>query len=50
MNALSQPATVVPNASYEETRFNALHHGVLSRYVVLPWEDRAGTKPCWLRW
>ncbi len=20
-------------------RFNALRHGVLSRYVVLPWED-----------
>lgn len=25
--------------SYELTRFNALSHGVLSRYVVLPWED-----------
>ena len=25
--------------SYEETRFNALRHGVLSRYTVLPWED-----------
>jgi hypothetical protein len=23
----------------ELTRFNALRHGVLSRYVVLPWED-----------
>ena len=21
------------------TRFNALRHGVLSRYAVLPWED-----------
>ena len=21
------------------TRFNALKHGVLSRYTVLPWED-----------
>src|SRR5271168_1190464 len=21
------------------TRFNALRHGVLSRYIVLPWED-----------
>jgi hypothetical protein len=21
------------------TRFNALRHGVLSRYTVLPWED-----------
>lgn len=25
--------------STEETRFNALRHGVLSRYTVLPWED-----------
>jgi hypothetical protein len=25
--------------SYEVTRFNALRHGVLSRYTVLPWED-----------
>lgn len=25
--------------SYELTRFNALSHGVLSRYVVLPWEN-----------
>src|SRR5271166_2849525 len=25
--------------SYETTRFNALRHGVLSRYTVLPWED-----------
>jgi hypothetical protein len=24
---------------YELTRFNALRHGVLSRYTVLPWED-----------
>src|SRR5271156_3183692 len=24
---------------YEVTRFNALRHGVLSRYTVLPWED-----------
>ena len=23
----------------EVTRFNALRHGVLSRYAVLPWED-----------
>jgi hypothetical protein len=25
--------------SYVTSRFNALRHGVLSRYVVLPWED-----------
>ena len=26
-----------PNS--ELTRFNALRHGILSRYTVLPWED-----------
>ncbi len=41
MNALTPPSTAVPNASYGETRFNALQHGVLSRHAVLPWEDRA---------
>jgi hypothetical protein len=25
--------------NYEATRFNALRHGVLSRFTVLPWED-----------
>jgi hypothetical protein len=25
---------------YEVTRFNALRHGVLSRYTVLPWDRR----------
>ena len=25
----------------EIARFNALRHGVLSRYTVLPWEDAA---------
>jgi hypothetical protein len=29
------------NSSTESTRFNALRHGVLSRYTVLPWEDPA---------
>jgi hypothetical protein len=27
------------NGHYEVTRFNAVRHGVLSRYTVLPWED-----------
>jgi hypothetical protein len=27
--------------NYGETRFNALRHGILSRYTVLPWEDEA---------
>jgi len=26
-------------ASYDVTRFNALRHGVLSRFTLLPWED-----------
>jgi hypothetical protein len=26
---------------YEIARFNALRHGVLSKYCVLPWEDSA---------
>jgi hypothetical protein len=29
------------NSSTESTRFNALRHGVLSRYTVLAWEDPA---------
>ena len=38
MNTLPSPITLVPNSSYETTRFNALRHGVLSRHTVLPWE------------
>ncbi len=41
MNTLPSPVTLVPNSSYEATRFNALRHGVLSRHTVLPWEDRS---------
>lgn len=33
----SVPST--PGEGYEVTRFNALRHGVLSRYTVLPWEN-----------
>jgi hypothetical protein len=29
----------IESAGTEITRFNALRHGVLSRYTVLPWED-----------
>ena len=32
-------AAVAPTSNYGMTRFNALRHGVLSRYVVLVWED-----------
>src|SRR3712207_4260106 len=38
---MSETTTTLPVVSggYELTRFNALRHGVLSRYTVLPWED-----------
>ena len=41
MNTMPSPAAVTPAGNYEATRFNALQHGVLSRYAVLPWEDRS---------
>ena len=39
MNTMPAPADVAPTGNYEATRFNALRHGVLSRYAVLPRED-----------
>ena len=38
---MSEPKSIVAASSNgtELTRFNALRHGVLSRYLVLPWED-----------
>src|SRR5580658_6477283 len=38
---MSEPKSVAAAKSdgTELTRFNALRHGLLSRYVVLPWED-----------
>jgi hypothetical protein len=41
MNTMFSPAAVAPEGNYEATRFNALQHGVLSRYTVLPWEDES---------
>jgi hypothetical protein len=41
---VSTPAAwgeVLHSGNYQSTRFNALRHGVLSRYTVLPWEDEA---------
>jgi hypothetical protein len=35
----TNPALPAENRGTEITRFNALRHGVLSRYTVLPWED-----------
>src|SRR5215470_16214159 len=35
----TRPIPPADTASTSLTRFNALKHGVLSRYTVLPWED-----------
>ena len=35
----SKPALSAQTTGTEITRFNALRHGVLSRYTVLPWEN-----------
>ncbi len=36
---VTKPALPPETGGTEITRFNALRHGVLSRYTVLPWED-----------
>jgi hypothetical protein len=36
----SRTNRTAPAVGTEATRFNALRHGVLSCYTVLPWEDR----------
>src|SRR3954463_6258354 len=38
---MTEPAPALPakTSGTEATRFNALRHGVLSRYTILPWED-----------
>jgi len=41
MNSVLESALLTPSGNYQVTRFNALRHGVLSRYTVLPWEDEA---------
>ncbi len=35
-----ESGTPMATNGYQVTRFNALQHGVLSRYSVLPWEDK----------
>jgi hypothetical protein len=37
----TEPTLLAETGGTEITRFNALRHGVLSRYTVLPWEDAA---------
>ena len=38
---MTETLSILPASSggYEMARFNALRHGVLSRYTALPWED-----------
>ena len=38
---MTEIIATLPNSTggYDMARFNALRHGVLSRYTVLPWED-----------
>jgi hypothetical protein len=40
--SLAENVTTLPQPrdGYEVTRFNALRHGLLSKYAVLPWENR----------
>jgi hypothetical protein len=40
MSSDLETKTAPKDGDYEITRFNAVRHGVLSRYSVLPWEDR----------
>ena len=35
----TKPTLPAQTGCTENTRFNALKHGVLSRYTVLPWEN-----------
>src|SRR5215203_5944434 len=39
---MSEPVPALPakTSGTALTRFNALRHGVLSRYTLLPWEDQ----------
>jgi hypothetical protein len=37
----TEPTLSAETGGTEVTRFNALKHGVLSRYTVMPWEDAA---------
>jgi hypothetical protein len=43
MTVAQSPEVLPPvcSGNYEAARFNALRHGVLSQYTVLPWEDAA---------
>jgi hypothetical protein len=38
-NGNARSLVVPQSGSYEASRFNAVRHGVLSKDIVLPWED-----------
>jgi hypothetical protein len=42
----SAPAEIVDVGNYRASRLNALKHGVLSRHLLLPWEEPAEYRPC----
>lgn len=37
--SLPEASAVAGRGGYDDSRFNAFRHGVLSRFTVLPWED-----------
>lgn len=40
-SAIGQNDVTVPSEGYDGSRLNAVRHGILSRFTVLPWEDAA---------
>jgi hypothetical protein len=38
---LPKVAPMAPLAAYDNSRMNAVQHGVLTRLTVLPWEDQS---------
>jgi len=37
----TEPVIAMPSGGYETSRLNATKHGLLSRHLVLPWEDQS---------
>jgi hypothetical protein len=40
-STVGQTDVAVPSEGYDASRLNAVRHGILSRFTVLPWEDAA---------
>lgn len=40
-STVGQNDVTVPSEGYDASRLNAVRHGILSRFTVLPWEDAA---------